>query len=178
MPRLLRFCLLALASTALFGGCCANTICDCNDSRADALYFRFQIGADSLTGSSFGRSEVDTVYLLRYPLPLTATGTHDSIALLPTTTRQPGDTILLNNNAPFALATGRKLGSFEYRVMVYDYRRQLHRYLISNIVLKGDFGGTGCCTCYTNTGKTLEVNGQPYNATETDKQPLIIPLTK
>ncbi|MDO7876284.1 hypothetical protein Q5H93_16185 [Hymenobacter sp. ASUV-10] len=189
MRRVFRFWVGLLLGSLLVASCCANDSCDCKDSRADALYFRFRIGADSLTGLDFGRSEVDTIYLLRYPLPLTLpnSGAHDSVALLPAdTTRRSnltGTTFFLNNNGPFALATGRKVNSYEYVILVGDRKRQqFRRYIVNNISLKGKFEGDGCCTCYVNSGKSATVNSatrdSTYTLTEMPGQRPIIELTK
>jgi hypothetical protein len=190
MRRVFRLWLGLLIGSLLVAGCCANDVCSCEDSLADALHFRFPIGADSLTGPSFGRSEVDTIYVLRYPLPVTLpnSGSHDSIALLPTDTISTSlkvneRTFLLNNKGPFALTMGRKVNSYEYVILVGNRRRQqFRRYIVNNIRLKGSFEGTGCCTCYTNTGKsaTLQASRQDstYTLTETAGQPIFIELTK
>lgn len=186
MRRVFRFWLGLLVGSLLVAGCCANNVCDHDDSFADALYFRFRTGPDSLTGPDFGLTEVDTVYVLRYPLPVTLpnSGSHDSIAVLPTATiRQTGGRFYLNNQAPFALATGRKINSYEYVILVGDRRRQqFRRYVINNIRLKGSFEGDGCCTYYVNSGKFATVHSptrdSTYTLTETAGEPKIIELTK
>jgi len=181
MRRVFRFWVGLFVSSFLVAGCCANNVCNCEDSLADALYFKFRTGPDSLTGPDFGRNEVDTVYVLRYPLP--NSGSHDSIAVLPTATiRQPDGEFYLNNKEPFALATGRKVNSYEYVILVGDRRRQqFRRFVVNNIRLKGSFEGTGCCTCYVNSGKSATVHSpardSTYDLTETAGKK-IIELTK
>lgn len=185
MRRVFQLWLGLVLGSFVVAGCCANNVCDCDDRYADALYFRFQVGADSLTGADFGRAEVDTVYVLRYPLPVTLpnSGSHDSVAILPTAARVFGDTLFLNNKGPFALTTGRKVNSYEYVLLVGDRRRQqFRRYVVSNIRLKGSFEGDGCCTCYVNSGKSLTVSSDTqnnsYDVTETAGRPVVITLRK
>jgi hypothetical protein len=186
MRRVFRLWLGLLTGSLLMVGCCANNVCDHDDSLADALYFKFRVGPDSVTGPDFGRNEVDTVYVLRYPLPVTLpnSGAHDSVALLPTATvRQPNGVFYLNNQAPFALAARRKVNSYEYVLLVGNRRRQqFRRYIINDIRLKGSFEGDGCCTYYVNTGKFATVHSadrdSTYTLTETDGKPRVIELTK
>jgi hypothetical protein len=178
MLRSLRFCCAVLLSVALFAGCCANNSCDCQDSRADAFYFRFQL-MDVVGASGFERSEVDTVAILRYPIPLSVApqAAHDSTTFI-RSEAEAGDSIILNNNAPFSAGSNRKLDSFEYIILIRDRNRQLQRFIVRNIRLKGRFEPDGCCTCYQNSEKYAEVNGRPFTVTETDQQPVIIPLTR
>lgn len=185
MRRVFRVWIGLLLGSLLVAGCCANNVCNCDDRYADALYFRFQVGPDSLTGPDFGRAEVDTVYVLRYPLPVTLpnSGAHDSVAILPTPAREFGDTLFLNNKGPFALTTGRKVNSYEYVLLVGDRRRrQFRRYVVNNIDLKGSFEGNGCCTCYANSSKSLTVSdgarSKDYDVTETAGKPVVIMLSK
>jgi hypothetical protein len=185
MRRVFRFWVGLLLGSFLVAGCCANNVCECNDTFADALYFRFQVGPDSLTGPDFGRAEVDTIYVLRYPLPVTLpnSGSHDSVAILPTAAREFSDTLFLNNKAPFALAPNRKVNSYEYVILVGDRKRQqFRRYVVNNIRLKGGFEGDGCCTCYINSGKSLSLNDGTettvYDVTETASKARVIMLHK
>lgn len=163
-------------------GCCANNVCDCNDARADAFYFKFYTG----TGGFAPAIELDTVVLKRYALRLDAkglpaliktvlptytayadsldkAGTFDQVNVVRSLTalrpRVTTDTVVINNNAPFTQAGPRKLSTYLYRIEVRRAPGQLlrnrpRRYELNKISLTGEFYGTGCCTCYRNVSKT------------------------
>lgn len=48
-------------------------------------------------------------------------------------------------------------------------------YVLRDINLRGELEGTGCCTCYRNTAKTVALNGRRYDLTEKDDR-LPVPL--
>lgn len=178
------FRLIALLGVAgALAGCCANNVCDCDDERADAFYFKFDTGP----GGFVSATELDTVVLKRYTLRLDDKGLPALIKTdLPTYTayadsldkagtfdqvnvvrklssaispRVPTDTVIINNNAPFTQAGSRKLNTYLYRVEVRRAPGQLlrngpRRYELNKVSLTGEFYGTGCCTCYRNTSKT------------------------
>ena len=183
MRGLFRFLLPLGLGALLLAGCCANNVCDCRDELADAFYFRFD--TSGRPGSFVPRTELDTVLLKRFALPLDAkgqpflrkgstvqtfTGYADSLdkaggfdlATIVRATAVRRDTIALNNNLPFAQSGSRKLNTYLYRIEVRDASRGPRqsvknnplRYELKNIALKGEFYGTGCCTCYRNTSKT------------------------
>jgi hypothetical protein len=176
----------SLLMALLLAGCCANDACDCNDARADALYLRFRVAADSVgtAATSFGRQELDTVAVLRYPLPvgIAPKAPRDSVTLV-RPRAQVTDDLVLDNNAPFPAGTGRKLNSFEYRVLLVRANRAgrvrvTHEYVVRNIDLSGQLEGDGCCTCYRNTHKSATVNGVVYDVTEVGRQRVPIVLGK
>ncbi|OGX89684.1 hypothetical protein BEN49_08765 [Hymenobacter coccineus] len=134
-----------LGVAGALAGCCANNVCDCDDARADAFYFKFDTGP----GGFVPETELDTVVLKRYTLQLddkglparikthlptyTAyadsldnAGTFDQVNVvryIPTTAtplrpRVSTDTVLINNNAPFTQAGPRKLSTYLYRIEV------------------------------------------------------------
>lgn len=179
MLRTLRLYLLVLCGTALFAGCCANSVCDCQDERADALYFRFPIDDSGANPRAFLSSEVDTLWLLRFnrDTDTTSLPRRDSVNIR-RPLAQAADPLVLNNNAPFAAVGARKLNAFEYHIRLLDRSGQLRSFVVRNIQLQGDFEGDGCCTCYTNSFKAAEVNGQAYTLTETNRQPVVITLAR
>ncbi|MFD1466844.1 hypothetical protein ACFQ48_01310 [Hymenobacter caeli] len=156
MMRLLRF-LLPLGVIGLLAGCCANNVCDCQDERADAFYFKFVKVADNSANGFNEKTELDTVQFRRYALPLDAKGqplsapkatSHytnfrdyaDSIDVangydLVTFIRSPAtrtnavqtDSLLLNNNLPFTQQGSRKLNTYLYRIEVRRGPGQLLR---------------------------------------------------
>ena len=182
---------LALLPVLLLAGCCANNPCDCQDLLEDALYFKFD--------NTFTAADIDTVYLSRYAggyglVPLTQ-------ATLVRTTRLPyavhrklvaagldtANTIVLANNYPFTPgSTGGKISQYTYLLQVRhaDTARTapasqphpLRTYSIGLIRLAGQYTGDGCCTCYQNTRKTVVLNGQHLDQTETSGQPIPIVL--
>lgn len=172
-----------LGVAGALAGCCANNVCDCNDERADAFYFKFDTG----TGGFVSATELDTVVLKRYTLlldakglpalikthlptytayadSLNAAGTFDQVNVVRNVSstispRVPTDTVVINNNAPFTQAASRKLNTYLYRIEVRRGPGQLlrnnpRRYELNKITLAGEFYGTGCCTCYRNLSKT------------------------
>lgn len=178
------FRLIAFLGVAgALAGCCANNVCDCNDARADAFYFKFDTGA----GGFAPATELDTVVLKRYTLRLDAkglpaliktnqltytayadsldkAGVFDQVNVVRSMAtairpRVTTDTVVINNNAPFTQAGPRKLDTYLYRIEVRRAPGQLlrnnpRRYELGKISLVGEFYGTGCCTCYRNTSKT------------------------
>ncbi|GAA4369583.1 hypothetical protein GCM10023185_43350 [Hymenobacter saemangeumensis] len=177
MLRSLRFYLSTLLGTVLLAGCCANNVCDCQDSQADAFYFKFLVDDTGANPLAFRSSEVDTVWMLRFALPLStaARPPRDSVGFI-RPAAQAGEPITLNNAAPFAAATNLKLHRYEYELQFRDRSRMLRRFRVRNIALQGAFEADGCCTCYRNSRKAAEVNGQTYDTTETNQQPVVITL--
>jgi hypothetical protein len=180
------------ATATLLAGCCANNVCDCNDSRADAIYLRYQV--DGI--SAFRPEEIYTISVLRFKvLPKLATDkpVYDSVAFVRTasTVNQP---IVINNNAPFGQASSLKLNNYEgYVLKVGTAGRVIQQDVLQNIKLSGSFEADGCCTCYRNISKTADLvavgttdrryntAGLPvtsYTLTETDGQPVPIVIAR
>ena len=180
-----------LGLLAALAGCCANSVCDCQDGRIDDLELRFRVAADSLAGGTgFRRTDVDTVYVLRYAPRDSARARHDSVALvrLPSQAAAP---VLISNKAPFGPAGGRKLNGYDYEVFVRlnrtgPGRRPSVHYRLSAIELRDELTGDGCCSCFRNTNKRLTViNKKPgaapvaYNLTDpADPRPGPVVLTR
>ncbi|OON68801.1 hypothetical protein [Hymenobacter sp. CRA2] len=164
----------ALSCAALFAGCCGSVGCNCQDYRADALFFRFS--ADSLT-KGFRANEVDTVLIVRsvYPRRAITSPGPPPVYAKPDTARiiRPRGTalstpIVIDNNEPFAAVNGRKLGavnadsSYRYTILLPSRgpgRRPLSlpSYLVDQVGLDGKQEADGCCTCYRNTRKSFRV---------------------
>ncbi|TPG72112.1 hypothetical protein EAH73_02390 [Hymenobacter nivis] len=148
--------MIALLGVAgALAGCCANNVCDCDDARADAFYFKFDTGPNGFVPAT----ELDTVVLKRYTLQLddkgrpaliktnkkTYTAYADSLdnagvfdqanvvryippaSATPLRPRVATDTVIVNNNAPFTQAGPRKLNTYLYRVEVRRAPGQLLR---------------------------------------------------
>lgn len=142
--------LIALFTGLLLSGCCANDVCDRDDSQEDVIKLVFS--------SQFTTAELDTLVLVRYPLvfdPLTTTPETVTLIRLGA---QPSDTIFLNNRTPFAQSGTARLNQYRYQIR---YRRMPRpaklatALLIDQVTLKGGFDGNGCCTYYTNTDKRI-----------------------
>ena len=148
-------------------GCCANDVCVCNDSLADALFFRYSHRVKIATG--INASDVDSAIVARTTLPdpknLSATTRTDSLVvgrkvLVPrkgiTTDSVVQDIITINNASPFASAgSTTKLNAYTYRITLYKSAKTLATYRITHIELQGRYNSTGCCTCYQNLSKIL-----------------------
>ena len=153
--------ILSLGGALLLSSCCANNECDCKDEPlADAVVLRFLINADSLAGGrGFGRLDVDTIIIQRSPRPFKATIKPETVTLI-RTAAQARDSVVLNNNTPFGQVTNFKLNHYRY---VVQYLKHLPNskpiattiVVIDSVQLKGRLDGTGCCTCYTNSQKTV-----------------------
>ena len=176
----------------LLAGCCANNACNCDDLFADALYFKFD-------PKSFTAADIDTVYLLRYN-NANAQQRPDSVALIYAQRRSTvvirrllevqldTTTLVLSNNVPFnPAAAGGKLNQYNYQLRVREGNSRLGRvytYVLNRIALTGRYQADGCCTCYENTLKTVNVStlgaatGAVYNVTETGSSPTPILLSK
>ncbi|RYY20643.1 MAG: hypothetical protein EOO36_02835 [Cytophagaceae bacterium] len=168
--------LAGLAASLALAGCCANNSCNCQDELADALSFRINYTRHrQYVGNvavSFNASDIDTIRLYRSSRRPTATDTtgfvrqNDSVTVARalTNANANGDTtlvgsgtFLINNAAPFAGNGTTKLTGYNYRIGVIRNRRGNRKpiaiYYLTNVALQGRFEGTGCCTCYQNTGK-------------------------
>ena len=186
-------CALGLPALAMaLSGCCANNPCDCQDLLEDALYFQFD--------STFTAADIDTVYLTRYSAGYGITPLVQAVlvrkARLPYAVHRKlveagldtAHTIVLANNYPFPPGTtGGKINQFTYQLQVREgdvarininTLRPTHNYSIGQIGLRGQYTGDGCCTCYRNTRKTVVLNGQHLDQTETSGQPVPIVLHK
>ena len=152
---------LSFGAVLLLSSCCANNECNCKgEPLADAVELRFLINADSLAGGrGFGRLDVDTIIIQRSPRPFKATIKPETITLIRTAARAR-DSVVLNNNTPFGQVTNLKLNHYRYMV---QYLKHLPNskpvattiVVIDSVQLKGRLDGTGCCTCYTNSQKTV-----------------------
>lgn len=153
---------LSFGAVLLLSSCCANNECNCKgEPLADAVELRFLINADSLAGGrGFGRLDVDTIIIQRSPRPFKATIKPETITLIRTAAQARDSSVLLNNNKPFGQVTNFKLNHYRY---VVQYLKHLPNskpvattiVVIDSVQLKGRLDGTGCCTCYTNSLKTV-----------------------
>ena len=147
--------LLTVAAGLLLSGCCANNVCDCDDTDADMVELRF--ASSFSTGA--GSADLDTVVIQRYPVPLPA-GSKPEIVTLIRTAARSRDSIRLNNGTPFPQIGTTRLGGYRYVLQYYATRPGSKPALttlvnINRIDLKGRLDGDGCCTCYINYGKTV-----------------------
>ena len=151
---------LSLGAGLLLASCCANNECNCQDEQADAIQLRFLVSADSLAGGKgFGKRDVDTIIIQRSPLPYQAATKPETVTLI-RTAAQARDSIVVNNNTPFGQVGTAKLNRYRYQI---QYLKQVPKskpvaitvLVIDSIQLKGSLDGNGCCTCYTNSRKTV-----------------------
>ncbi len=142
------FCL-----SLLLGGCCANDVCDCQDDQADAVKLSFS--------PAFGSADLDTIRILRSPLPYIRTNKVETVTLI-RTAAQLSDSILLNNTTPFTTVGATKLNGYRYEVQYLVQQPgakpvPITVLVIDSVRLRGQLVGDGCCTCYTNAEKTAYV---------------------
>ncbi len=153
-----RFSAVLVSGIALlFSGCCANNVCDNDDSEADAIRLVFS--------KAFTAADLDTLVVQRYPLSLTAANSQttkpETVTLIRTTTPGRDSVLLINNTTPFPQSnTTAKLDQYKYVVRYYAAPRRVQprsalALIIDNVALKGDFSGDGCCTYYRNSQKTV-----------------------
>jgi hypothetical protein len=151
--RFLRFSALALLGPALWGGCCANNVCEPDDPLADAVKLRFS--------SRFALSDLDTLTVLRYPKVVTSSTRPETVTLVRAQVPLRGDSILINNSTPFARTGNTNLGNYRYEVQYLAHPNNVRKgvpttaLVIENILLQGSFEANGCCTNYANTAKTV-----------------------
>ncbi len=146
----------------LLAGCCANNVCDCpNEAQADAIRMVFD-------RSQFSPADLDTLVLVRYlrydtlrppvprPKPETATIIRTAAQLA------ANDTLLINNATPFGQLGSARLDTFSYVLRYYPgtkprVRPSKRLLFIKQVKLSGSLEGNGCCTCYTNSRKLVQV---------------------
>ncbi len=161
--------LSAGAACLALAGCCANSVCLCDDKLADALYFSFQIDGPG----GFAATDVDTLLVTRItnadPTRNILASRETKLLVLPLTNNMLGlkrDSLLINNASPFASAGGTtKLDAYDYRIVAVRTdqvagRKVTARYVfkVNNIKLNGRYKADGCCTCYENLAKEFSFN--------------------
>ncbi|MBF9223620.1 hypothetical protein [Hymenobacter ruricola] len=158
----LRFSALLLALG--LGGCCANDVCESDDPLADAVKLRFS--------PNFTVSDLDTIIIQRYPKRFTATTRPENVILL-RNSAQARDSILLNNNAPFARVGNTNLGAYRYVVQYLAHPNNSIRPVTTNVLVidsirvQGSYyNSSACCTNYRNTGKTAFIQGKTFDLTQ------------
>lgn len=155
--------ILVLTTTVLVAACCGSKACDCNDRYADAIGLQFSEANSKDTTRGFYPSYIDTVYLVRTPRDTSQRPSADTVLVArandSTTFIRP---VIINNAAPFALATGRKLDAYRYELYLAKSRRATPSYVykLDNIELETRYQGDGCCTCYQNSSKKVTVINQ------------------
>lgn len=151
---------LSFGTVLLLGSCCANNVCDCQDEQADAVNLNFLINADTLaTGHSFSKRDVDTIIVQRSPRPYKATTKPETVTLI-RTLAQARDYVVLNNATPFGQVGKTKVNGYRYVVQYLQHFPNSKPVattvlVIDSIHLGGSLNGNGCCTCYTNSQKTV-----------------------
>ncbi len=131
--------------------CCRGVICDCFDDMDASIGLGFNLDSNSTTG--FNRSEIDNALFIRY-----------------NKSGQAVDTSRLINYGSY-YESGFVINNYQAsQVKIYQDTCTYKvindvgnvDLLISDIEIKGDFGG-GCCDCYHNKSISLKVNGEQQN---------------
>ena len=153
--RFLTVCFLVIAEL-LLSGCCANNVCDCQDANEDAVMLRFSL--DNSRGRGFAAADLDTLILVRSPLPYLPANKVETVTLY-RNAAQTRDSVLLNHAAPFSQSGTTKLNRYRYEVRYLTHPPRTGAVttvlVIDSVQLRGSFEGNGCCTCYANTRKTV-----------------------
>ncbi|MCI1186133.1 hypothetical protein MON38_01785 [Hymenobacter sp. DH14] len=179
--------LVACAGLALLlAGCCANNVCDCpNEAQADAIRIVFD-------RSKFTTDDLDTLALVRYlhydmknrpailPKPETAIIVRTAAQLA------VNDTLIINNATPFTQLGSARLDTFSYVLRYYPGTKPRVRagkrlLVIERVKLSGSFEGDGCCTCYSNSRKLVQVwpDSVPTPTfTDLKSRKAVLPVTK
>ena len=171
----LRLSALALLSTALWGGCCANNVCDADDPLADAVKLRF--------APRFAVNDLDTLTILRYPKDTTGIVRPETVTLVRGAVPANGDEIIINNNTPFARVGNANLGNYRYVVQYLAHPGGGTKgvlttaFVIDYVRIQGRLEADGCCTRYFNTAKTVYFGptGNKQTADLTKQPFLLIP---
>ncbi|MFD2720305.1 hypothetical protein ACFST9_16385 [Hymenobacter monticola] len=151
--RFLRSSAFVLLGPVLWGGCCANNVCEPDDPLADAVKLRFS--------PRFAPDDLDTLIVLRYPKKVTTTTRPETVTLVRIRVPLRGDSILINNNTPFTRTGNTTLGNYRYDVQYLAHPNGVRKgvpttaFVIDSVRIQGSFEGDGCCTQYTNTTKTV-----------------------
>ena len=159
LRSLSRFAASVLLGFALLSGCCANNICDRDDSKEDLIKLEF--------ARSFTTADLSTILIQRYPL-ITNPNTKPEVITLTRQAAQAYDIIELNNTMPFSQVGSARLNNYKYLVLYYGTPRKSQpdtALVITRVSLKGGFEGNGCCTYYTNTEKLVTAR---YNSASAD----------
>ncbi|MBF9237808.1 hypothetical protein I2I05_10420 [Hymenobacter sp. BT683] len=176
-----RFATACCLSLLLLSGCCANDVCDCQDEQADAVQLSFS--------PAFGTADLDTIIILRSPLPYLPTNKVETVTLI-RTAAQLRDSIRLNNTTPFTQVGSTKLNGYRYAIQYLVQKPgakpvPITALVIDSVRLSGSLAGDGCCTCYTNAEKTVYATRPKRTGTGSDstfvvdlKQVPAIPVTK
>ena len=136
-----------IALTMQLSSCCYGIICDCFDDTDATIGLTFNI--DSSNTSGFKRSEIENAIFIKY-----------------NKSGQAIDTSRLRNYGSYfeyyftisnsiALQVKTYQDTCSYRILNEIGNVDV---LISDIDIKGDFGG-GCCDCYYNKSISYKVNG-------------------
>ncbi|MBH8560520.1 hypothetical protein [Hymenobacter negativus] len=162
--------ILLLGLGLLLPGCCANNVCDCpGEAQADAIKLVF-------SAKDFSKvADLDTIVLQRYPLVIIPAsgsnpGTKPETVTLTRSAAQAYDTIVINNSTPFAQTSTTKLDQYQYYVRYFPAPRKARpafALVIDKVALQGNLDGNGCCTCYTNTQKSITTRKDSTASTNT-----------
>ncbi|MDO7852219.1 hypothetical protein [Hymenobacter convexus] len=154
----LRFSAFALLGSALWGGCCANDVCQADDPLADAIELHL---------SRFSAADLDTVILLRYPKDYTSSTRPENVTLARSGLQVSDSIIVLNNSTPFSRVGNANLGAYRYVVQYLTHPNGINKGVPTEVLaledlhVQGEYVKTsGCCTSYRNITKTAVVRGK------------------
>ncbi|TGD82774.1 hypothetical protein [Hymenobacter wooponensis] len=174
---------LLLSTAALVAACCGSVACDCNDSNADGIAFKFDTTSSTSTRLPFKPEDFDTVYAVRRVLGDTAKRpTRDTVVIARTTKQAREQPIIINNTSPFVANKSRRIDQYSYKLYLATRKKPSTSLVVTDSVVvekvdvAGEFKADGCCTCYENTKREVYIKGlaSPFIATnpEDPKQPI------
>jgi hypothetical protein len=161
--------LLLTATAALTAACCGSVSCDCKDSTADVVVFRFDMDS-TRGGTGFSSAALTSLYIRRVPLSAADPLKPDSVLIVRSRTAAHRP-IVLNNAQPLPANGTRKLNQYRYVIRLVGQDRQ---YSIDQVKLTGRFAADGCCTCYRNTEKIVYFNNRAYNQTTPGQEDTVV----
>ncbi len=125
--------------------------CDCSDNFGTSIVLGFNLDSSSTNG--FKRSEIENAILIK----LNKSGNVVDTSKLIRYDQFFESSFVINNYRATEVKTFQDTCS--YRVFNSIGNVDL---LVSEIIIKGDFGG-GCCDCYNNESISFKVNGEQQN---------------
>ncbi len=133
--------------TMQLSSCCMGIVCDCFDDMDASIGLTFNM--DSTNASGFKRSDIENALFIKY----NKSGQAIDTSRLSSYGDYFENYFSIPNYKASAVITYQDTCS--YRILNETGNVDV---LISDIDIKGDFGG-GCCDCYHNKSISFKVNG-------------------
>ncbi|MCR5887111.1 hypothetical protein LRS06_04830 [Hymenobacter sp. J193] len=166
--------ILFLGLLLSLAACCGSSTCDeCQDAHADAIYLQFSVDS-SATGNGFRAAELDTIQLIRQAVSEKITPRRDTARIVLRRTAV-ADSIRLDRTLPFPARDTLVTEDYTYSILLPN-AKPAQRYELTEVNIEGSFEADGCCTCYRNRVKTLQLDGRPLDLTDPAGNNGIVPI--